>query len=292
MIDSQQLFAQLAATTWDTLASAHRNRFQFGEDAITSVNLHAIANSGSTVLAFEDTRAAEAKKGCDFELWVGANASGWYRYAAQAKRIDVRTRRYGKLKHVVGGQLQIDILNKYATDVRAMPIYCLYSYASNVQHWNCSGMRMEKKQLGCMVTPSVVIEEAVKRRGGQTFAFLHRVPESLPWRCLVHCQNQQAVGAGECVRESFRRLGILRWPSSETYWHRELPRHIEKLWTERLSQRGKQSTRRDVPPDAASFVTHSVPDAEMSIRPGADDDQAGTLPRWTLVVNTAHDVAT
>jgi hypothetical protein len=289
MIDAQQLFEQLAATTWDTLESAHRNRFQFGEDAITSVNLHAIVNSGATVLAFEDTRAPEEKKGCDFELWVGTNVSGWYRYAAQAKRIDIRTRRYGKLKHAVGGQLQIDILHKYAMAVRAMPIYCLYSYSSNVQYWNCSAVRMEKKQLGCMVTPSVVIEEAVKRRGGQTFAFLHRLPESLPWRCLVHCLNQQPVGAGECVRKHLRELGTLRWPSSATYWHRKLPQHIEKLWTERLGQRAKQASKRDLPPGAARFITHTFPDGEMPSRPSADD-QAGALPRWTLVVDTAYDV--
>lgn len=289
-LEAQQLFEQLAATTWDTLASAHRNHFQFGEDAITSVNLHALVNSGSKILAFEDTRATEAKKGCDFELWVGANQSGWYRYAAQAKKIDVRTRRYGQLKHMVGGQRQIDILNRYAKAVRAMPIYCLYSYASNVLHWNCSAVKREDKQLGCMVTPSVVIEEAIKQRGGQTFAFLHRVSDTLPWRCLLHSRNHQPVGAGQCLGYPFRREDLTRWPSPTTYQHGNLPPHIEGRWKQQFGQREERIIERQLPPSAAEFITRIVPESMDGVLDNYNgDDTAGMFPRWTLVVDTSNE---
>lgn len=287
-LEAQQLFEQLAATTWDTLESAHRNHFQFGEDAITSVNLHALVNSGSRILAFEDTRAAEAKKGCDFELWVGANQSGWYRYAAQAKKIDVRTRRYGQLKHMVGGQRQIDILNAYAKAVRAMPIYCLYSYASNVLHWNCSAVKRKDKQLGCMVTPSVVIEEAIKRRGGQTFAFLHRQPETLPWRCLMHSQSRQLSGAGQCVNETFQSLKLSRWPDPATYRHGNLPTHIERRWQEKFGQPKERITKREIPPDAIGFISRISLGAMDDVLGGPNaEDESAMFPRWTLVVDMA-----
>ena len=287
MSEAQQLFEQIAATTWDTLESAHRNHFQFGEDAITSVNLHTFVNSSSRILAFEDTRAVEAKKGCDFELWIGTDQKGWYRYAAQAKKIDVRTRRYGKLKHMVGGQRQIDILNTYAKDVRAMPIYCLYSYASNVRYWNCTTTKMKKTQLGCMITPAAVIEEAMSRRGGQTFASLHRVPDTLPWRCLLHSPNHQLVGAGQCIDSTMRELKATRWASPESYRHASLPPHIEKRWRKRFGQREEPPVQRRLPPDAIGFVTQISPFGRESTSDSPYvEDESGMCPRWTLVVDT------
>lgn len=85
-----ELFELLAATTWRTIHRASRNRISFGEDAITSINLNAIASLNDCVVV-EDSRVDEAHKGCDFEMWIGSHANGWKRYAVQAKKITIST---------------------------------------------------------------------------------------------------------------------------------------------------------------------------------------------------------
>lgn len=78
-MNDYELFEILASMTWRALERASRNRIQYGEDAITSVNLNALASSNRLGVVVEDTRVDEASKGCDFEFWIGNNASGWAR---------------------------------------------------------------------------------------------------------------------------------------------------------------------------------------------------------------------
>jgi hypothetical protein len=183
-----ELFETLASATWRTIISTHRNHVQLGEDAITSYNLNALACAGPMNVSFEDTRVDESTKGCDFELWIGSDAMGWYRYAVQAKKIGVKTGRYAQLGHKVGGVLQLDILERYAKANDAVPLYCFYNYVAGTVPWNCN-YSIETEQLGCSVTPSTVVRAALKKRGGRSFAYIHKQRETLPWRCLVKCPN-------------------------------------------------------------------------------------------------------
>lgn len=184
-----ELLELLASTTWQTISCASRNRVAFGEDAITSINLNAIASLNNRSFAIEDTRVDEARKGCDFEIWIGSDRKGWHRYAVQAKKITLSSSQYQQLSHKVRGRMQIDVLDVYASGARAAPLYCFYNFSPNVTAWNCEQPR-DSRQLGCMVVPAIVVREALRiRRGSRNFEWMHRQPEAVPWRCLISCPH-------------------------------------------------------------------------------------------------------
>lgn len=215
-----ELFEVLASTTWRTISRANRNHISFGEDAITSINLNAIASLNDRCVAVEDTRINEAHKGCDFEMWIGSDRRGWSRYAVQAKKITASSGRYEKLSHAVRGSSQIEILNEYAKRARAASLYCFYNFAPHVMNWNCALPR-DETQLGCMVAPAVVVEQALRLRGCRHFGWMHIQPEAIPWRCLLTCPRDH--------HHQYTVYAPSRWPSPETHHHRRLPEEVERL---------------------------------------------------------------
>ena len=223
---ASELFAILARSTWRTIARTHRNRVAFGEDAITSYNLDALSSPGVGVVV-EDTRVNEATKGCDFELWVGSDTLSWSRYAMQAKKISVASASYLKLNHKVGKRYQIDVLASYASANRATPLYCFYNHSSKAHAWNCNLQPPEVEQLGCSVTPLYVVRTALKTRGGRTFTWIHQRPETLPWRCLVHCP---------AFIHPMPRAAHPGWPLRDQYLHDRLPQSLRRLQESRDAQ--------------------------------------------------------
>lgn len=247
-----ELFQVLASTTWRTILRANRNHISFGEDAITSINLNAIASLNDRSVAVEDARVDEAHKGCDFEMWIGSDRTGWARYAVQAKKISASSGRYERLSHAVRGRSQIEILNDYASRVRAAPLYCFYNFAPHITNWNCALPR-DEVQLGCMVVPAVVVEQALRLRGCRRFGWMHIQPEAIPWRCLITCPPDH--------HQKYAAYAPSRWPNPETHHHRRLPEELQVL-------RGKRRGVDLIEPE-------SVP---------REDERL--YPRWTAVVDT------
>lgn len=249
------LFDSLAITTWKAIGRAYDRGIRIGEDAITTYNLLALDALSTSCVVAEDTRVDESTKGCDFELWVGGDLSGWRRYAVQAKRLDVRSGRYRALSHKVGAQFQLDVLEQYAAANSAYPIYCLYNYRQKkISTWNC-GIIGNPEHLGCSITDSKVIRNAVFGRGRHTFADIHRRPETLPWSCLVKCPFLY-VGRHH-GRPRFRALD---WSN----FFIELPESIERL-------RSQKDPRALVDaPDTFSF-------------------ELGRFPSWVGVVDVERD---
>lgn len=188
MTKSEIILEKLAFTTWETISNAFLQHISYGEDAITSVNLLSLKNEPSSNFVLQDTRINESTKGCDFEFWIGSNQKGWFRYAIQAKKITVSNERYNSLSHKVGGVPQIDILEKYSTANKAIPLYCLFNYSNKVSSIN-SGCPMYTniKEVGCSVTPLKTVRKALNTRGARTFQWFHKRQETLPWSCLVRC---------------------------------------------------------------------------------------------------------
>lgn len=213
-----ELFEVLARVTWHSIHRLSRNRIRLGEDAITSINLDALASAGPACVFVEDTRSQESTKGCDFELWIGSTHLGWKRYAVQAKKIEVGSGRYTALSHKVGGRPQIDILDAYAIANRALPIYCFYNYSSKAYEWNCN-LPSQLEQLGCTVTPSSIVRAAIAKHGARNFTHVHSQPSTLPWRCLIRCPNF-IVGAG---------TGPIGWPALDDCFHPSLPAPLQRL---------------------------------------------------------------
>ena len=217
-MNAVDLLETLARATWRTLDRSHRRRVLFGEDAITSIILNVLASLPSTIVC-EDTRAHEATKGCDFELWVGNDTHGWRRYAIQAKKLTVSSSRYAKLNHVVAGNRQIDILERYAKANRAVPLYCFYNYSNQPHGWNCP-LPLDTEQLGCSVAPSAVVRKALSGRGRRSFSWIHKQPATLPWRCLIGCPHLTRASATPLQAD---------WASLQTGRVEKLPASLRRL---------------------------------------------------------------
>lgn len=235
-MQAYELFEVLAEKTWRSIERFSKNRIHFGEDAITSLNLDALASARPTFVFAEDTRAAESTKGCDFEIWIGREQIGWRRYAVQAKKGQFSSGRYDSLAHEVRGTPQIDILERYAIANRALPIYCFYNRSDRPYRWNCS-LPDCAEQLGCSVAPLSVVRRALARRGGRNFGFLHSQIETLPWRCLVRCkrftqsmQLESSAGCGSAVEAPYDGNSHHDgWPDLTESYYPELPAPLRAL---------------------------------------------------------------
>lgn len=193
------IFANQSEVTWDRLGYIKETitnrgvlgQVRFGEETITDLMMLDLYLQGSTVALFEQTsRPDESVWGTDFELWLGSDQLGWFRFAIQAKKLDLRTDRYSSLTQGNTHGMQIDLLERYAQRNRAAPLYCLYNYtdrANEVKHWHCCNASPNLKELGCTVTPLSNIREAVSRWGAKNFQSIHCKRNTLPWRCLVSC---------------------------------------------------------------------------------------------------------
>lgn len=248
-MDAHELFEALAHSTWCTIGSAKLTKIAFGEDAITSVNLHALARTNPDSVVVEDTRVDEARKGCDFELWIGSDSIGWLRYAIQAKKVNPSSGSYAKLKHAVGGALQIDILERYASANRAAALYCFYNHSPSLQ-WNCN-FPPAATQLGCSVTPTSVVRAALLKRGRRNARWMHSQTQTLPWRCLVRCP-QLIAGSKYSGRDG--------WPDRKEFSHTELPSALKTLRERRSA-------------------------AALSDAPGLFSDNLQFRPRWVGVLD-------
>jgi hypothetical protein len=137
----------------------------------------------------------ESDKGTDWEWWIGNSQMGFVRYAVQAKKLDGKTHRYKKLKHLVGKvpnqEFQHVVLKNYAAANNAVPLYALYNHldlSDFTPFWQCP-LPQEVEQLGITVTPLANVEKAIMTWGERTFQCLHKHSDTIPLRCLVKCPN-------------------------------------------------------------------------------------------------------
>ena len=217
-MNSTQLLETLARATWRLLDRSRSNRVLIGEDAITSINLNLLASSVADI-AFEDTRIDEARRGCDFDLWIGSDARGWARYAVQAKKLTISKDTYSRLSHSVRGRRQIDILEEYARLNRAAATYCFYNYSRQPHEWVC-GLRRESEQLGCSITTLGSVRQSLATRGGRSFTWMHSRHDTLPWRCLVTCPRLLGHSS---------TCGTHTWPERDSHLHPKLPESLKRL---------------------------------------------------------------
>jgi hypothetical protein len=246
----ERLFEKLAYTTWEAIENAYEHRISYGEDAITYINLLALKNASFPNLAIADTRADESTKGCDFEFWVGNYKSGWLRYAIQAKKISVSSERYEALNHKVRSMPQIDILEKYATANKAIPLYCLFNFSKSTSAPSTPCPKFKDiKEFGCSIIPSSTARLAISTRGARNFKWFHARKETLPWSCLVRCPDI-----------------LSHWPEKtigikhKDAFHKELPSTLSRLLNR--------------PDEPVQFIDTNVFSIDIEYR-----------PRWVGVIN-------
>ena len=239
--DLGAMFEIQSKFTWERLSYAYRSimdpgqsgPLQFGEETITNIFMMDLYVQGSTVALFEQTsKKKESKSGTDFELWVGSQQLGWFRFAVQAKKLDLRTERYTDLNHKNSNGLQPKLLEQYATSNRACPMYCLYNFTTEVNqkdHWHCcDDTKDDTTELGCSMTTLSNIKKAVEKRGAKNFKCIHSQPDTLPLRCLVACPKVQeslkAKREGKLLSQPPFELSPLFDPNH--CYHSTLPRGL------------------------------------------------------------------
>ena len=228
----RMVLERLADETWQRLCDARILEIRFGEETITDLlllELKRLKPSGISII--QTPKAAEPSQGTDWEWWVARRNMGWIRMAVQAKRIGWTNNRYDALGHKVKGQLQIDVLERFAARNRALAVYCLFNHvnrAIEADEWQC-GLPLDEAQLGCTLTPSSIVRTALNTFGARTFEALHRDPLTRPWRCWIACPGgptaRQKPGHDQPF-EVERRCG--EWPPlfGDDFIHQELPPEV------------------------------------------------------------------
>ena len=106
----------------------------------------------------------------------------------------LKTGRYSSLTQNNSNGPQIDLLEEYGRLNRAAPLYCLYNFSEEAeghQDYHCRDGQTELKELGCTVTPSSNIRQAIDEWGAKNFKSIHSKTSTLPWQCLVSCPMVQ-----------------------------------------------------------------------------------------------------
>ncbi len=194
-----RLFENQSKDIWDRLGCVRDSLdsrgvlgpVRFGEETITDLLMMDLYLHGSRLAYFQQTtKPDEAMWGTDFELWLGSERKGWFRFAIQAKKLDLRTDRYSSLTQDNANGPQIDLLREYGRINRAAPLYCLYNHTDSANccdHWHCCTKPADLKELGCTVSPLRNIQQAIDQWGGKNFHSIHKNESTLPWKCLVSC---------------------------------------------------------------------------------------------------------
>ena len=241
---SAALIESVSALIWKNVGLYHRYGVSYGEDAITSALLVAIAEASPRNLLLKDTRPSESTKGCDFDLWIGGHRLGWYRYAVQAKKISVSTEYYRALNHMVGSAKvpQIDILDRYASRNAATPLYCFYNFVDRPigREWHCP-LPKDEEQLGCTVTPSSVVRAALSTKGRRNFSAIHDDYRTVPFRCLWRCPEVLPQGAAHAAPHD-RLFGQQVWFEALPDPIQEAIQRREEASFEHLIERGVFNT--------------------------------------------------
>lgn len=187
----RSILEALARDTWERLQDARKLSIRFGEETITDLLLLDLRRRKPEAAEFIQTsKFHESTSGTDFEWWLGSDRIGWLRFAVQAKKLDLITGRYAGFTHEVNGELQIDLLEKYAMANHATALYCLYNHSTDLdasRHWHCCQTSFEPEQLGCTITPSSVVRDTLWEYGTKNFDYVHGIERTIPWRCLALC---------------------------------------------------------------------------------------------------------
>lgn len=187
-------FEKIASDTWSRLYKSIIYNVSQGEETITdNILLELTEVISSNVKIIKTPKDKEALKGTDWEWWIGSVKLGWFRYAIQAKKLDLKSHNYSALAHKVGKKPNLEeqhkVLERYATLNDAMPFYVLYNYIklkNYSTYWNCP-LDVDENQLGITITPLHNIKYALKNRGCRSFKHLHTRQDTVPIRCLFRC---------------------------------------------------------------------------------------------------------
>ena len=187
--------AKVSSDIWRRLARAHLLGARLGEETLTDLlvldMLHFQHCNAFRVC--HPTTQQESRWGADLLVWIRRRSGLSQFLAIQAKKLYPNGRYEALNHHVNPGVRQIDRLDAFAHQYRAIPLYLLYNHfvsRAPCVYWHCC-KPLEVEQLGCTLVPSWKIGRAIMRRGERTFTALHETGPSRPWRCAFDCDNPE-----------------------------------------------------------------------------------------------------
>ena len=230
---------QIAEDTWQRMKYARLFDVRLGEETLTDILALEWARYSSKTSSpsrlFQTTKMDEAVRGTDLEIYVHVGNRRAIILAVQAKKLDKSTGRYLTLNANAGKNngRQINVLEMYAHQIEAIPLYLLYNYVDSFNSqmtWHCR-REPDRTQMGCTLVPSRRIHDVLGwPRGRRSFNCIHTFSDAVPWRCVLDCPRGLDLSA-PCVEKVGGHFGARsllaetehaiegRWP--ESIWERE-----------------------------------------------------------------------
>ena len=187
--------AKIASDTWRRLARAHLLGARLGEETLTDLLVLEMLHfqKSNALRVFHPTRLQESCWGADLLVWIRRRNGLSQFLAIQAKKLYPNGHYKALNHHVSPGIRQIDLLDTFAHQYHAIPLYLLYNHfnsGSPNSYWHCC-RSPDIEQLGCTLAPSWKIDRAIKLRGQRTFIAVHASAPSRPWRCAFDCDQAE-----------------------------------------------------------------------------------------------------
>ena len=280
---------RVAQRTWSTLGRAKRLRARFGEETLTDLLvLDMLPNQRARGFwLLPTTKHAEGSCGADLFVAVRHHTGRWSRFALQAKKLYPDD----KYRMLDGGgkcASQLDKLERFARQLRALPLYLLYNHSNTAQsseHWHCSKTFAEG-QLGCTLVPSWHIRQMI-RRPPRNFHLAHNVSQSKPWRCAFDCPDAEESLIQMALSTRHRNPNIPlagHVPAARQYdWPFE---PMEAAWPERLFRTSMtQLTMEDVDQIRSELSESNRSVADDAPQDSIRTDERSLYPARFLIVD-------
>ncbi|MDD9885228.1 MAG: hypothetical protein OXU62_11995 [Gammaproteobacteria bacterium] len=186
---------EISHRTWFLLKLSQRPDVRLGEETLTDfLVIHLLLNPYNAVRVLPVMKPEEANNGADLMIYVRKDRIRAHKYVVQAKKLHPTYGQYRTLNRDAGksGRKQIDVLEEYAVECDAVPLYLLYNHIEEPiegysKYWHCGIECLDETQFGCTLVPSWHIRDAIDVRGSRNFHCVHLNDSALPWRCAFDC---------------------------------------------------------------------------------------------------------
>ena len=149
--------AKISSDTWQRLALAHLLGVRLGEETLTDLLVLEMLHfqKSNALRIYHPTKREESWCGADLLVWI-RRRNGLSRFLdIQAKKLYPNGHYKALNHHVSPGVRQIDLLDAFAHQYRAMPLYLLHNHFNSGNpnsYWHCC-KSFDIEQLACTPGP-------------------------------------------------------------------------------------------------------------------------------------------
>jgi len=181
------LYQEIATNIWNRIPFSYKIGFRYSEVTITENLLFEIYkfNINNPSLAVNIFEAKNEKaNGNDLELCLEIEPDKYIILVIQAKKLYFSTQKYRSISHKVNDEYQINLLEDYAKQEKAIPLYMFYNYAPSFKN-------KHKEYYGCSLIFSKYIKDNYypKSYSGRwkipSFDELHQKHHAIPLHALA-----------------------------------------------------------------------------------------------------------